>query len=251
MTETVNNYDNVVGLTAEEKLAIDNFNTPDDAEPSPIIDEPIPPEVVPPTEPELDPAPKAHIPDQFTPRYEAPAYNADELTTLETDFSTKMEALGAKLDEGELDFKQFQTQQTKINTEYYNARSRLDMARVKAEMAQEQSAQTAAQKWQWEQDTFFADNSNFKTDPVLYGALDATVKALANDPANAGKNGLTILRDAAQRVNERFNIPAKQPPVEKTPARQTAELPKTLAMFPLPLKIQSRENSDTWTSWEG
>jgi hypothetical protein len=51
---------------------------------------------------------------------------------------------------------------------------------------------------------FFADNTEFRNDPILRGALGAQLEVLYADEANAGKSGIWYLREAGRLVNERF-----------------------------------------------
>lgn len=93
-----------------------------------------------------------------------------------------------------------------------------DLARQRAALEQQTAADRAARvaaEKQWQQDIadFMARHPQYRSDPVLFGALDATVKELAKRPENADKLGPWFLDTAHQVVQERFS---PQPAIKKS-----------------------------------
>jgi len=171
---------------------------------------------------------------QFVPEFKSKDLTGieDRYKTLDTDYNALSEKLSDRYEIGELSFTEFQKESRDLNALYFSEKTKLDSEKLKSEIAIEQSKQIADQRWQWEQDIFFKDNKAFKDDPVLYGALDATLKAMYQDQANTGKNGLEMLREAAKRVNARFEITIPAQKIQDQKQKARPELPKTLANIP-------------------
>ncbi len=76
-------------------------------------------------------------------------------------------------------------------------------------MAREQTEQTAAQRWQWEQDRFFSIEANkvYLGDPMISSAFNTAVKSLAADDSNNDKPMAWFLEEADRMTRERFNVP--------------------------------------------
>lgn len=180
---------------------------------------------------------------QKVENYEALVADAD------TKYQTSSDALAAKYAAGEIDFAQHQSESRALQTEYNKYIRELDAAKLKADIAEEYTRQAQAQRWELEQQMFLTDNPDFKTDPVLRGALAGVLDTLYADEANQGKSGIWFLREAGRLVNERFAPKAPDNVVEMAPkadakldaakaaqakkAIKTPPVPKTLAEVPL------------------
>lgn len=206
--------------------------------------------------------------EQFVPAYKvAPPENYEQRVA---ELDKKYDEVTAKFKAGELELEDMLREHRAIDKE----RRELDAQKTKAEIAAEQAEQAAEQRWQWEVSRFMreaakhegidyrvalheaaleaakkagdaeaikAAEEKVRTSRVLNGALDAEVKALAADEANADKSGEWFLAEAHKRVKAAFNLEGKsakaateaktkavasrrQPPVDK--------LPKTLGGLP-------------------
>lgn len=171
-----------------------------------------------------DPGPAA----EFQPEFKA---------TVPDGLDEKIAALDTRADEvmdrfkgGEIEMPEF----IKLTREIDNERLQLTLAQKQAEWAKSQNADARAQRWAWEQERFFAqEKADIYKDPIVMAALDASVKQLAADPANAKKPSGFFLEEADRQVRQRFSLggtaaaaPAKQAPPD------LSRLPKTLASLP-------------------
>jgi len=182
------------------------------------------------------PAEAAEAPDEaegikdFTPLFNAPAVE---------DFDAKITALKAeeselreKLESGDIDIAQYDEEKTRILEE----RADLKAEQRLADFAAQQNEANQRARWQWEQERFFAaESSALYKDPLLFAALDAAVKASANDPANANRSSGWFLEQADKQVRKLFAAAAapaaeEKPAAPAAPARRNA--PVTLANLP-------------------
>lgn len=85
-------------------------------------------------------------------------------------------------------------------------------AALEQQAAKEQAKRDAARQWQQNIADFMGQHPQYKTDPVLFGALDATVRELARRPENADKPGPWFLDAAHEIVQARL---APRPPTKK------------------------------------
>jgi hypothetical protein len=212
--------DELAGLSDEERAALsseDDTGSEDAAEPVEAASEPEPADPAP--EPVAednaeDPAPSVDAEDYdepFVARYQAdPVDGYDE----------KLGNLDAQFEAGEVTLKEYNAQ-----------RESLLKQQLKAEIAAEQRTQAEQQKWQWEIERFMEDNATYRQDPLLYAALDAAIKNLANQPDNSDKTGRWFLNEAHRQVQSRFSTPPAAKPAEKTGSK-AAEVPRTLSSLP-------------------
>lgn len=173
----------------------------------------------------------ADDPAEFTPRFvaEVPA----DAETKFAEFNSKKADLRAKLNDGDIGLDEFTEQLDAIGKE----ERALERKVWESENAQKQNDNIANQRWQWEQEQFFADKANVAyKDKYLLTALDAAIKDLANDPANASKKGPWFLSEADKMIRERFGMakPGKQEidPPPPPPKTQRRNAPPTLANMP-------------------
>ena len=179
---------------------------------------------------------QANESEPFVPEYKANAPDniADQYKQLDTSYETLSVDLEQKFENGDITFVEYRKQARDLDSRYFTEKAKLDEARIKSTIAQEQSEQVAEQRWQWEQDTFFRDSPEFKKDPIMYGALDATLKVMAQDQANAGKTGLQLLREAGATVKARFEPTKSDSTVSRAGRRETTRpvMPATLTNVP-------------------
>jgi hypothetical protein len=236
--------DEMIGLTdAEIESMADEVEDDDE-----VVNEPAKADVEEATddegevEEEEDPEPAkpepVAAPDLFVPEYKAtvPETIAENYKQLDTSYEELSTELSDKYEIGELTFTEYQKESRDLNARYNNEIRKLDTARLKAEISQEQNQQTQEQKWQWEQDAFFKDHADFKFDPILFGALDATLKSMYADPSNGGKSGLQLLNEAGAKVAERFSginpAPTNERPKPPSSKKPMPDLPTTLSNIP-------------------
>lgn len=143
---------------------------------------------------------------EFTPQYKAdPVENFDarmkELTDRKRDLRNQYQ-------DGDLGLDEYEEQRDAVEEEALKLRE----ANLKYEMSQEQTAQTAAQRWQWEQDRFFGVGANkvYLNDPMIGSAFDAAVKSLAAGDVNNDKSMSWFLEEADRMTRERFNVPGEK-----------------------------------------
>jgi hypothetical protein len=154
-----------------------------------------------------------------------PTYTADE-TQLES-IQNKLLELDQKIEDGDIDI-----------VEYTRQRDPLIRQQTKIEMVQVFNEQQSEQLWKHEQTVFFNQYPDYKTDPVMNGALRSVFKQL-DTSENASKSGYELLQEAREIVDKRMGVapPASQAtandkasiPRSKTPAREGANIPKTLS----------------------
>ena len=168
---------------------------------------------------------------EFVPAFAVPAV---------ADFEGKMAALAARevalreqLAAGDLDIAAYDAEKTAI----IEGRADLRSEQRFASFAAEQNEQNQKARWQWEQSRFFEqDSSTVYKDPILFAALDASIKALAHQPENANKSSSWFLTQADSAVRKLFGglgAPAQAPAAPaKPPVSLLENIPATLAAVP-------------------
>ncbi len=182
------------------------------------------------------PEPTTVVVDEFQAEFTAtpPEDLAEKLAALDT----RVDELMAKFKDGEIEMADVLKETRAIDAE----RLQLTMAAEQAKWAEQQNADSRAQRWKWEQERFFGQDKAaiYKDDPITLAALNASVKQLAADPANDRRPPGWFLEEADRRVRERFNLGGgAKPPSEgdgkPKPAPREPDLskvPKTLANLP-------------------
>ena len=155
---------------------------------------------------------------QSTPRYEAP---------LPADYDTKVQELAEreaelkrKFRSGEMEFDDFETQRAELLTE----RESLTIARTKAEISQEMTAQSAQQAWQNTVneflDTALKEGAvDYRKDSEKMDDLDQFVKTLAAKESNSDKPMSWFLQEAHRRVQALHGLTAPAPSPSPAPAQ--------------------------------
>jgi hypothetical protein len=154
---------------------------------------------------------------QSTTRYEAP---------LPADYDTKVQELAEreaelkrKFRSGEMEFDDFETQRAELLTE----RESLTIARTKAEISQEMTAQSAQQAWQNTVESFMDKAAkdgtiDYRKDGEKLEDLDQFVKTLAAKATNADKPMEWFLQEAHRRVQALHGMTTPAPTAAPAPA---------------------------------
>lgn len=124
----------------------------------------------------------------ITAPFQAPAVD-------EAKVKAELDAIDKKFEDGELTQRERDDQRDAINR-----------AVLKAELAAESEEQTRKNAWDNEIDRFMEDNKAYKTDRVLYSALNAEVKRIAGDEANAKLSDRKVLALAHAEVAKRLKV---------------------------------------------
>lgn len=161
----------------------------------------------------------------------------------QADLDSQQSDLMNRFKGGDVDADEFVAETNRINAE----RAEWNAQRVKAEVMNEITEQTAQQKWQWHVDRYIARAS--KDDGVDYRAgsisedFDQFVRALASKPENQDKDYDWFLSEAHKRVKVLHGIKGKTDDAlanngkpagsEKTSRKPpVASIPSTLANVP-------------------
>lgn len=147
---------------------------------------------------------------QAANRYDAP---------LPADYDTKVQELAEREGElkrkfrsGEMEFDDFEAQRSELMAE----REGLTIARTKAEISQEMTAQSAQQAWQSTVDSFLSKTAqdsglDYRKDAEKMDDLDQFVKTLAAKSTNADKPMEWFLQEAHRRVQALHGMSAPAP----------------------------------------
>lgn len=154
----------------------------------------------------------------FVPTYHVdPVENFDEQIQ---GFVDEKKALREQLNAGEIDLDAYEEQKDSIIAKEQDLRAQ----NLKAQIASEQTTQTAQAKWEWEQENFFNNTANkIYQDKLLGAMLDTAVKDLAGAPENANKTGAWFLQEADRMVRERIGskettkTTSRKPDLSKVP----------------------------------
>lgn len=152
------------------------------------------------------------------------------------DIKQKTADLRAQFKAGDIDFDAFEAQKSELD----DARESLMVARTKAELSQEMTAQTAEARWRQSINTMYAtvlktEGVDYLKDTARQNDLDHFVKALANNPANQDQTAEWFLTEAHKRVNALHGAatPAPAPAAAaKSQNRTPPVAPKTIAQIP-------------------
>lgn len=181
--------------------------------------------------------PAAQAPDAAAPRYEAklPDNFDQQVKTL----ADREAELKRQFRTGEIEFDEYEEQRSQLLTE----REALTIARTKAEISQEMTAQTAEQQWKTTVNRFLdaaaKDGLDYRGDAAKMGDLDLFVKTLAQRAEYADKPPEWFLQEADRRVRALYGMSTPQArrsdPVADATARRRvdpADAPRSLAQVP-------------------
>ena len=130
-----------------------------------------------------------------------------------TDTNASIEALDAKLAEGEIEY----AQHAKENRELTTKLADLTSIKREAEFVAGNNELIADQHWMWEVERFAEENTQFQN-PVIYGALRGALEELYAAEDNAGKSYRWFLLEASKSVSEAFSIAAPKADKDTDPA---------------------------------
>ncbi len=172
--------------------------------------------------------------DTFVPRYDA-ALPADFDAQVKT-LTDEQAALKTKFQAGELDFDEYEVQRDELVAK----REALTIARAKAEISAEMTAQTQAQRWQAAVVSFAARTAadggfDYRKDAAKARDLDTFVRALAADEANADQPHEWFLTEAHRRVMALHGgapAPKPEPSGATAPAAKPSRRPPLAAVPP-------------------
>lgn len=167
--------------------------------------------------------------EEFRPELTAalPEGFADNVASLDA----KSKELITQFQEGNIDIADFVAQKAEIDAQLLQ----LKFQEEQAKWAQSQNENARAQRWEWEQERFFGQKSSeLYKDPLIMAALDASVKFLAADVANAKKPAAWFLEEADRQVRSRFNLGAVPPVAAVKPSEPPKPQPtiKTIGGLP-------------------
>ena len=189
-----------------------------------------------------DDKPVAVEPKAFVPEYQA-ALPENLKEQLDEIFAAQA-ALRSKRNAGEIDIEEFDQQ----SEELFSKREDLRSSRIKAEISHEMAQQSASQRWESAQKSFFERASTElgfgdyrkQGNEARVAELDTFIKALAADKGNEDKPIEWFLDEAHRRTKvlnglEPYPQKAKKPTVAEAVAARKPDMkavPKTLAQVP-------------------
>lgn len=153
------------------------------------------------------------------------------------ELDTRSNDLLNKFQDGDIAMPEFIREKDAIDSE----RMALRLAAEQAKWASAQNESMRDQRWKWEQERFFNQSSaSIYKDAIVLAALNASVKQLAADLANAKRPANWFLEEADRQVRRRMSpgvqaAPAKDSDKPSKPTVRTPDLsgiPKTLAQLP-------------------
>lgn len=142
----------------------------------------------------------------------------------------QLDALDAKLDDGDLTQAEYNAQSRKINRELTDVTG----DRKAEERSNADAAKVNAREWDKAQSAFFKANPTFAADKneILYNALDAQVRKVTADPKNIGLTLAQSLELAKTELQTALGIvPKKIPDQKKVPDpanRKKPEIPPSM-----------------------
>jgi hypothetical protein len=177
--------------------------------------------------------PNAQAPVATAPASATPIYQS----ALPDDYAAKVEVLIDKqsdawqrFDAGEIDRNALQQELAVIERE----RQDLNTARIKAEISQEMSAQTAEQQWKETISSFMVQTAkeiDYGKDAAKQNDLDQFVKVLAANPANDDKTMEWFLNEGHKRVMALHGVAAPAPnPKDALDQAKRLRIPNTSTM---------------------
>lgn len=210
-----------IGLSEEELAALgdkDDGTEADTGEPGKDADEPpgegeedtdaakgeVPPDKEDPDAEDAKPAPKAKVPDHFTPIAET--LSPEDLEGI----NTELGELKTQFDDGDIDYEKYTDERLKLEKVVWH--------HEQAEITNENAVE---QRWTWEREWYLQSNPELEISQVIYGAFAAQVNALLADEAFATAPGFDLLTEAHTRVAaeiESMTGPGGAPPAGIPPA---------------------------------
>jgi hypothetical protein len=131
-----------------------------------------------------------------------PVEDVTEATKRLEAIKTEKAALQQQHKDGDITIEDLLTKRDSLDEESVNLRLKVE----RANSAMQHNVEAATQRWTFAQETFFEEHDQYNPEknPVLWGALDAQVKALGRDPANAHRSSMWFLRKSHELVQAEF-----------------------------------------------
>lgn len=197
----------------------------DDDEPAPADADVTPP-------PAADDTPPPADAEEPAPAPLLVANAPEDATARLAELATQKEELATKFDDGEMSAKEYQTQLDALAKEERKIELDLHKAQIAAEMQAQQARNTFLREVQE-----FTAGTIYKESALAWNTLDAAVRAVGSDPANAALTGRQILEKAHAEVLKDPVLAAafgtRQPKPEKAEAKKPAPtIPPTLGRVP-------------------
>lgn len=227
----------MAGLSDEERAALEDDETAEDRallhdliDDEDDADDPEADAAEPADEPEAVQDPPEPVPPsrEFQAQYQAPAVPdyAERMAQL----AQAQQELAKSYEDGDFDLPEYQTKLRALSEAEWGLRE----AQLKATLAEEQRGQALAQRWQWEQEHFFAQGANraYREDPMIGQAFSTAVQVLAADAGNDNKPMSWFLEEADRMTRQRFVVSAAPPSKAQRSTRTRPAVPPTLGHLP-------------------
>jgi len=227
----------MAGLSDEERAALEDDETAEDRallhdliDDEDDADDPEADAAEPADEPEAVQDPPEPVPPsrEFQAQYQAPAVPdyAERMAQL----AQAQQELAKSYEDGDFDLPEYQTKLRALSEAEWGLRE----AQLKATLAEEQRGQALAQRWQWEQEHFFAQGANraYREDPMIGQAFSTAVQVLAADAGNDNKPMSWFLEEADRMTRQRFVVSATAPSKAPRSTRTRPAVPPTLGHLP-------------------
>jgi DNA repair exonuclease SbcCD ATPase subunit len=173
--------------------------------------------------------------------------NVDEASAKVKELGEQLDALAAKLQDGDIDFAEYTKQSNELNDQIADLKADIKTAINEAE--RQRSAEQAL--WDRQCKAFFGEHGTkdgkgglYDHAGMRYQALNAAVIQIANDPANAAKSGRAILKMAHERLIAEGLVP-RETTTATTPVKGK---PKVHAEVPTLAGKPAAEMADTSTN---
>jgi hypothetical protein len=174
--------------------------------------------------------------------------NVDEAKTQLTELTGKRTALAEQLQNGDIDFAEYDSKSNELNDQIADLKS--DIKTAENEMARQKSAEQAL--WDRQCKAFFAEHGTkegkgglYDHGELRYQALNAAVIKIANDPANGNKSGRAILRMAHQQLLDQGIVPPAKTEQANGKGAAAATKVKAKPEVPTLASAPAAEMSDT------
>lgn len=227
----------MAGLSDEERAALEDDETAEDRallhdliDDEDDADDPEADAAEPADEPKTVQDPPEPIPPsrEFQAQYQAPAVPdyAERMAQL----AQAQQELAKSYEDGDFDLPEYQVKLRALSEAEWGLRE----AQLKATLAEEQRGQALAQRWQWEQEHFFAQGANraYREDPMIGQAFSTAVQVLAADAGNDNKPMSWFLEEADRMTRQRFVVSATAPSKAPRSTRTRPAVPPTLGHLP-------------------
>lgn len=156
----------------------------------------------------------------------------DDLGAKIADVDARAKALLEEFQGGGMEFSDYVARNQAIIDE----RISLKLLEERAKWVESQNEAQRAQRWAWEQERFFGQESaKIYHDPIMRAAFNASIQHLAAENAGADKPSIWYLEQADKLVRERMGVgsaPAQEKPKAAVRKPDLTNIPKTLANVP-------------------